>query len=221
MAEPTILLKYNDNTEGSPNWVTIGAAEKITFTGSGSSDQDMKNVIRPTGSNKIRIDDECWIQNGTDIVLPLYEAGGDEVSDYVSDIFVTSLTNTNYFAIQADTNPEAQAGELEAWDDNTYATYAEEWLSAAGVIGAHSQLRAGETSSNVAPGAGAGSLPGGYDSQTGQTTTFQLQGDNRSITFTTALAAGNQNRFVLHSFTLDDSPAGVQNIYITYKYYYT
>lgn len=221
MAAPTILMKFNDNNEGSPNWVTIAGGEKITFTGSGSSNGDLRAIPRPVGSNKVHIADDLWIDKATDEAIPTYDAGGQDTTDYTSDMFSSDPTNTNVIAIQADTNPESQAGELEAWDDTNYNTTAKEVLAGTGNLSTHSQLRAAETASNVAPGAGAGSMPGPYQSQGGQTTTYQLQGSTRSITFSSALSAGNQNRICLHLFVVDDSTPGLEEVELTYKYYYT
>lgn len=221
MVAPTILIKINTGTEGTPTWTTVGASDTITFTGSGSSDTDLRPVPRPAGANKVHIADELWVDTGTDLECSIYEAGGDEVGDYVTDIFSTALTNTNYIAIQADTNPESQAGELEAWDDDNYNTTLKEVLNGTGELSGHSQLRAGETGSNVTPASAGGSIPGTYDSQTASDTTYQLQGSTRSITFSQVLTAGNQNRIICHCFTCADSTAGQETIELTYKFYYT
>lgn len=221
MAAPTISLSYNSGTEGSPTWTAIAGGEIITFTGSGSSAGDLKPIPVPTGSNVVHMADELWIDKGTDAEVTLYDGGGGDATTFVADIFPSNPSNTNIFAIQADTNPESQAGELQAWDDTGYNTTAKEILNGTTNLGTHSQLRAAETASNVAPGAGAGSIPAGYLTQGAQTTTFQLQGSTRSITFTTALTAGNQNRFILHLFVVDDSTAGAETVELTYKYYYT
>ena len=223
MAAPTISIRMNTGSEGTPTWSEVLAADVITFTGSGSSDGDLKPVPRPSGANKTHVADELWWEDNdsTDLEVTIYEGGGDEAADYTTDIFPTDLTNTNYIAIQADTNPESQAGELEAWDDNSYNTTTKEMLAGTTELSGHSQLRAAETASNVTPATGAGSLPGAYETQTAQTTTYQLQGSTRSITFSSALSAGNQNRVICHVFTCADSTAGQETVELTYKYYYT
>lgn len=221
MAAPTILIKLNTGTEGSPTWTTVGASDTITFTGSGSSDTDLRPVPRPAGANKVHIANQLWVDTGTDLQCTVYEGGGDEVADYVTDIFPTDLVNTNYIAIQADTNPESQAGELEAWDDESYNTTAKEMLAGTTENSGHSSLRAAETGSNVTPASGAGTIPGAYETQTAETTTYQLQGSTRSITFSSILSAGNQNRIICHNYTCADSTAGQETIELTYKFYYT
>ena len=221
MAAPTITIEYNDGSDASPSWIAVGAGEVITFTGPGSSDGDLKPIARPIGSNLVKIADALWINKGTDDEVTLYDAGGQEVTSYAVDMFPTDPTITNLFAIQATTNPESQAGELEAWDDGSYNTTAKEILNGTGSLGVHSQLRAAETASNVVVGAGVGSMPGAYQSQTAQTTTYQLQGSTRSITFTSPLSAGNQNRITLHLFVVDDSAEGAITVELTYHYFYT
>ncbi|MEE9215697.1 MAG: hypothetical protein V3U54_13160 [Thermodesulfobacteriota bacterium] len=222
MASPTIVFKYNSNTEASPTWTDILAAETITFTGAGSTAGNLKPIPVPSGGDVVRIADELWIDKGTDAEITLYDAGGQETDSFTVDMFASNPTNTNVLAIQADTNPETQAAELEAWDDTSFNATTKEILDGgASALGVHSQLRAVETSSNVTPGAGAGSMPAAYQSQTAQTTTYQLQGDTRKITFTTALSAGNQNRIAIHLFVMDDSTAGVETVELTYRFFFT
>ncbi len=221
MAAPTISIRLNTGSEASPTWTEITSGDSIVFTGSGSSDGDLKPIPRPVGSNKVRIADELWANRGTDVECTIYDAGGQEVTDYTLDMFPSNPTVTNIIAIQADTNPESQAGELEAWDDTGYDSTTKEILAGTTNLGAHSQLRAAETASNVTTGAGAGSLAAGYQSQPADGTTYQLQGSTRKITFTTALTAGNQNRIASHLFVVDDSTAGSETVELTYKYYYT
>ena len=123
MAAPDIFFKYNDvaTDTSATNWVTIAGGEVITFTGSGSSDGDLKPIQRPDATgNAIRIADDCWINKGTDDAIQLYDAGGQEVSTTGEDIFPSNPSNTNTWCVQTDTNPETQAAEFEAWDDNGY-----------------------------------------------------------------------------------------------------
>lgn len=221
MASPTISLSYNAGTDATPSWTAVAASETITFTGAGSSDGDLKPIPVPTGSNLVRIADELWINKGTDAEVTLYDAGGQETDSYSVDMFASNPTITNLFAIQAATNPETQAGELEAWDDTNFNTTVIEILAGTTNLGVHSQIRAVETASNVTTGAGAGTMPGAYQTQGAQTTTYQLQGDTRKITFTTALSAGNQNRLSSHLLVVDDSSAGALNFELTYKFFFT
>jgi hypothetical protein len=220
MAAPDIKFKFNSSTEASPTWTDIGLTDKITFTGAGSSAGDLKPIPRPT-TNKVRIADEVWIDTTVDVEITQYDGGGQEVNSFTTDIFPTDPTNTNVFAIQADTNPEAQPGELELWDDTNFNTTAKETIAGTTNLGAHSQVRAAQTGSNVTPASGAGTMPGTYQSQTAQTTTHQLKGNTEKIVFTTALAAGNQNRFVLHLFVVDDSGAGLDTVELTYRFFFT
>lgn len=222
MAQPTFTWQFvSAGTDAVPTWSTIGGAETITPTGAGSSDGDLKAIQAPSASG-VRLADECWIDQATDTQLSLYQnGGGADISGYASDIFPTDLTNTNNFAILCATNSEAQAGELECWDDGSFNSTTNEMLAGTTNLSGHSQVRACETASNVASNAGAGSIPGPYNTQTAQTTTYQLQGDTRSLIFSTPLVTDNQNRFLLHLFVVDDSTAGLETSETTYKYYYT
>jgi hypothetical protein len=224
MAQPTITFSLNTGTEGTPTWTPVlVTVDTIYFTGSGSSNGNMKPITQPSGSNKTHVADELWFEDGdsTDLEVTVYEGGADEAADYTTDIFPTDLVNTNYLAIAAST-AEAQAGELEAWDDNTYVATTKELLNGTTELSGHSQLRAAETSSNVISSAGAGTLPGAYETQTAQTTTYQLQGSTRSITFSSAIGTADyQNRVIIHVFTCADSAAGTNTVDLTYLYYYT
>ncbi len=226
MAAPDIFFKYNDVTgdNDATVWTTIAGGDVITFTGTGSSDGDLKPIQRPDATgNAIRIADECWINTGTDDEVGLYDAGAQEVATTGEDIFTANPTNTNTFCIQADTNPETQAGEMEAWDDTNFDSTDNEVLdgTTTTLIG-HSQLRMAFTGNEIAPATTtSGTIPGAYLTQFGTTTTYQLQGSTRNQTAAGALTAGNQNRFIIHLFIVDDSTAGADVCELTYRYFYT
>lgn len=223
MAAPTITFKGNTGTNGSPTWTTIGGSDTITFTGAGSSDGDLKPIPRPL-STGIRIADELWINTGTDTEVSGYDGGGQETDSYSVDMFASDPVAGNVIAIEISTNDETQAGELEAWDNGSYNSTANEILSAAGLgITGHSQIRAAETASNIVIGQTTSTVPSGYENQFANSTTWQLQGDTRSITFTAACASAlpKHNRVVFHNFVMDDSTAGSDTCELTYKYYYT
>jgi hypothetical protein len=133
------------------------------------------------------------------------------------------VSNTNTFCIQADTNPETQAGEMEAWDNTSYNTTANECINGTSTtLPGHSQLRMVFTANEVAPATTtSGTIPAAYNSQTAETTTYQLQGSTRNQTAAGALTAGNQNRFITHLFIVDDSTAGADVCELTYRYFYT
>lgn len=222
MAQPTFTWKFaSGGTDASPVWSNIDAADTITPTGEGSAPGALKPIQAPSVAG-VKIADECWIDKTVDDELTLYEnGGGGDIAGYSSDIFPSNLVNTNNFAIQCDTNNEAEAGELECWDNTSYNTILNEMLAGTTNLPGQSQVRAVETASNVSPSAGAGSIPAGYNSQTAQTTAYQLQGDTRKLAFAAALATGNHNRFLLHLFVVDDSTAGLESSEVTYKYSYT
>lgn len=226
MAAPVILFKYNDvaTDTSATNWITIAGGEVITFTGAGSSDGDLKPIQRPDATGQaIRIADDCWINKGTDAVIQLYDAGGQEVATTGEDIFPSNPTNTNTWCVQTDTNPETQAAEFEAWDNGSYNTTNNEVINGTSttLIG-HSQLRVGLTANNEAPATTtAGTIPAAYLTQFGTTTTHQVQGSTRIQTAAGANTAGNQNRFIMHLFIVDDSTAGADVCELTYRYFYT
>lgn len=225
MAAPTITFKFNDvsSDTDATNWTAI-TGDVITFTGAGSSNGDLKPIQRPDATGQaIRIADELWINTGTDLEVQLYDAGGQEVADTATDIFPSNPSNTNTFGVTATVNPETQAGEMEAWDDGTFTTDAKETLdgTASTLIG-HSQLRCAFTANDVTEAlTSAGSIPGAYLTQVGTTTTYQLQGSTRTQTAAGALSTGNQNRFIIHLFIVDDSTEGAETIELTYRYFYT
>lgn len=227
MAAPVIFFKYNDvaTDTSATNWITIAGGEVITFTGAGSSDGDLKPIQRPDATgNAIRIADDCWINKGTDAVIQLYDAGGIEVATTGEDIFnATPPSNTNTWCVQTDTNPETQAAEFEAWDDTNYDSTDNPIINGTSttLIG-HSQLRVGLTGNDIAPATTtAGTIPAAYLTQFGTTTTHQVQGSTRIQTAAGANSAGNQNRFTMHLFIVDDSIAGADVCELTYRYFYT
>ena len=221
MAEPTITMEYNDGSDAVPSWTTIAGGEVITFTGPGSSDGDLKPITAPIAG--VRVADELWIDKGTDAEVSLYDGGGQEVGDFVTDVFTINPAITNIFAILASTNSESSAGILRAWDDTNYNTTALESLTGTTNM-VESFWRACETASNVATSAAEGSIPGAYLTQTANTTTYCLEGSTYELQFTTALTAGNQNRFLLHFLLPDDASNPVEasrTVEINYHYFYT
>jgi hypothetical protein len=222
MAAPTITIAYNDNAEATPNWTDIAATSTITFTGPDSVDGTMDPITRPAAG--VRVADELWIvTTGTDVQSARYTGGGQEVGDFVTDVFTANPTDTNVLGVTVATNPETSPGILRAWDDNNYNTIAEESIAGtANMI--ESFWRAVETGSNVSEASGAGSIPGAYSSQTANTDTYCLEGTNHQLTFSTACTAGNMNRFLLHLLVPDDASNPVvasRTISLTYHYFYT
>lgn len=223
MAAPVITINYNDGTEGTPTWTEIVASSSINFTGPDTVDGTMDPITRPAVG--VRVADELWIvTTGTDVQVSLYDGGGQEVADFVTDVFTANPTNTNILAIQASTDPETSAGVLRAWDDNTYSTTGEESIDGTSNM-VESFWRACETDSNVADtGARTGSIPANYLTMTANETEFALEGTTYELQFTTALSAGNINVFLLHLLIPDDAtnPAvAARTISLTYHYFYT
>jgi len=222
MAAPVITMAYNTVDSETPTWLAIGASEVITFTGAGSSDGDLKPITRPIAG--VRVADELWIDKATDAAVLHYDGGGQEVGDFATDVFTANPVNTNVLAILASTNSETSAGILRAWDDTNYNTIIEESIAGTANM-AHSFWRAIETGSNVSVASGAGTIPAAaYQNQIATLTTYQLQGDTFELQFTTALTAGNQNRFVLHLLIPDDAVNLAQasmTISLTYHFFYT
>ena len=223
MAAPTITINYNDATEAAPNWVAVGATSSINFTGPDSVDGTMDPITRPAVG--VRVADELWIvTTGTDVnVGARYTGGGQEVADFVTDVFTANPTDTNVMGIIATVNPETSPGILRAWDDNNYNTTAIESLTGT-TNHIESFWRACETGSNVTTASGAGSIPGAYLTQTANTTTYCLEGDTNELVFSTALSTGNMNRFLFHLLIPDDATnpaAAARTISLTYHFFYT
>ena len=224
MAEPLIAITYNDASEGSPNWSDVAATSSIYFTGPDSIDGTMDPITRP--ANGVRVADELWIETtGVDIMVSQYDGGGQEVGDFVTDVFTSDPSNTNVMGITVGTNNETSPGILRAWDDNTYSSAGEESLIGIGSM-TESFWRAVETGSNVTEASGAGTILGGgtYESQTANTATYALDGTNNELTFTSAVTAGNMNRFLLHLLIPEaaTNPAlALRTISLTYHYFWT
>jgi len=141
-----------------------------------------------------------------------------QVVTYQQDI--STATNTNVLAIQF--SQAITGGRLTAWDTTAHSTVAKEILAGTTEMGANSWLRAGVTATNVAPTAGAGTMPTGWTAQTKTTTTFQLKGDTYYVSFG-AVGAGNQARFVVTCYVPYDSGSGTTGhdpVY-TCRYTYT
>ncbi len=219
MAAPTVTIKLNTNTDVSPTWTTVGS-DTITFTGSGSSDGDLKAIPRPT-STGVTIAHELWVNSGTDLECTAYDGGGQTTDSYSVDMFSSDPVQGNIIAIQITTNPETQAAEMEAWDTTGYSTTATEMISGTSNLGVHSQLRAVETGSGITFGDTDTTIPSAYQSQTAQQTTWQLQGDTRGFTFSAVCVANEMNVIATHLFVVDDSAAGSDTCELTYKYFYT
>ncbi|KKN86548.1 hypothetical protein LCGC14_0267240 [marine sediment metagenome] len=224
MAQPTIVFERT-TSETTPVWVDIDTNTTITFTGAGSADGDLKPIPVPTGANLVRIADELWVDTSTDIEITIYAddpAPGQETDSYTVDMFASNPTTTNTLGIRATVDIESQAGELEAWDNTSFNSTINEILAGTTNLGVHSQLRAVETAVNVISTTGIGAIPAGYSSQAAVTTTYQLQGDTRSLTFSAAIGTVDfGNRIAMHVFVVDDSTAGASSCELTYKYYYT
>lgn len=219
MAAPTVTIKLNTNTDVAPTWTTVGA-DTITFTGSGSSDGDLKAIPRPT-STGVTTAHELWVNSGTDLQCSAYDGGGQTTDSYSVDMFSANPVNGNIVAIEISVNAETQAAEMEAWDTTSYVATTTEMISGTTNLGVHSQLRAVETGSAITFGDTDTTIPAAYQSQTAQQTTWQLQGDTRGFTFTTACTAAQKNVIALHLFVVDDSAAGSDTCELTYKYFYT
>ena len=132
------------------------------------------------------------------------------------------LTKTNVMAIKFST--AVTGGRLTAWDDISRTSTSKEILNGTTEMGTgnNSWLRAGVTATDVTEGAGAGSLPSGFNTQVKTTTTFQLKGDARYVTFN-AVSAGNQVRFVVAFYIPSDAGAGTtgHDPVFTCRYTYT
>jgi len=220
MAAPTVTIKLNTGaTDEAPTWTTVGS-DTITFTGSGSSDADLKAIPRPT-STGVTTAHELWVNSGTDLQCSAYDGGGQTTNSYAVDMFASDPVNGNIISIEITVNPETQAAEMEAWDTTSYVATTTEMISGTTNLGVHSQLRAVETGNAITFGDTDTTIPAGYQAQTADDTTWQLQGDTRGFTFTSACVATECNRIALHLFVVDDSAAGSDTCELTYKYFYT
>ena len=163
----------------------------------------------------------------TDWEISSYDdaGAGQAVSGTGVDIFGTDVVNTNVFAIQATVNAEAQAGELEGWDTNSFAAATKESLAGTSGSGNESFWRAGATASNVVVGTGAGSLPSGgvrdYKDHYMTDTEYTLDGSSNTISFATALEVDKQNRWIMTIVVPSDATNPSESnrtIEITYHY---
>ena len=197
MASPTLNWYINTGTEGSPVWGTeITGSKVIYFAGPDTTASVLDPVTAPASSTKFP--EEMWVGDS-----PF--ASGVQASLYEQDI--SAATNTNVFAITFSTNPTSTAPVLTAWDTSAHATTAKELLAGTTLV-AECLLRGHITSSNVATGAGAGSIAAGWKTQITTTDTYKLEGDTFFQTASSAIDAGNQLRFLLSAFVPSDITAG-------------
>ena len=127
MGIPTVEIKLNTNTDISPTWTLVGT-DTITFTGSGSSDGDLKAIPRPVSTGVLTAP-ELWVNSATDLQCSAYDAGNQATDSYSVDMFAVDPVNGNIIAIQITVDNETQAAEMEAWDTDSYVATTTEILT--------------------------------------------------------------------------------------------
>jgi len=211
MAEPTIVLKVNHGSEGTPTWTAIDTA--IRWTGPDAADGSLNDPFpAPIGDGDDAFfddaaspnDGELWHETtGTDVKID--EAG----------------RNTNQNVLQADETGgsfgTADPPEFTAYDDATDGqnrTAPTVWLLV-GTSGTSnvSVIRAIETT------AGAPGTP--WTTQTHTTSTYELNGDTAKVTCASALAASGTKEFNLAACAPHDSTAGLTAFVYQIQYTYT
>ena len=213
MAEPTIVLQLNENTEAAPTWVTIVTAAR--WVGPDASVGDLSDPF-PAGvidaddaffDNAAAPDDgELWHDQSTDSQVI---AAGRALNQ-----------NTLRTLETGGSDPTADPPELTAYDDATDAGNRTEPTVAilAGTAGSSniSFIRAFESTA-AAPAAGWGTQV--HDTE--PTIGSSLDGDTNVEAAATILAASGNKTWQLCACAPHDSPTGVKTFVYSLQYTWT
>lgn len=210
MAEPTIVFKINEGSEGTPSWVTVDTA--LRWTGpDGIGDP----FPAPIGD-----DDEAFFDGGAS------PNDGELWHDTTTDAEITVAgRNTNQNVLQVEetggTDGTSDPPELTAYDDATDGqnrTNPATWILT-GTAGSSnvSCIRAVETTVS-APDAGWT----GQEHDTAPTTGYPLDGDqtNEKVVCASALAASGTKEFNLAACAPHDSTSGQTSFVMQLQYNY-
>lgn len=211
MAEPTIVLKVNHGTEGTPTWTAIDTA--IRWVGPDASDGDLTDAFpAPVGDGDDAFFDNAASPNNGEL---WHETTGTDVHIDMAG------RNSNQNTLQADETGDsfgtADPPEFTAYDDATDGqnrTDPTVWLLV-GTSGSSnvSVIRAIETTAAGGPTA--------WQNQTHTTSTYELFGDTAKVTCASALAASGTKEFQLAACAPHDSTAGIENFVYQIQYTYT
>ena len=227
MAEPTIVLKINEGSEGTPTWVAIDTA--VRWVGPDASAGDLTDPFTAP------------IADGDDAFFDAAASpnDGELWHDATTDIQIDEAgRNGNQNTLQADETGASfgtsDAPVFTAYDDATDAsnrTIPTVWLLV-GTAGTNdssnniSCVRAVETT--VAPGSAGGWQAQLHDENPQDTGTsvaadgFALDGDQagEKVTCATALAASGTKEFNLACCAPHDSTSGLTNFVYALTYTY-
>jgi hypothetical protein len=217
MAEPTIVLKINENIEATPTWTAIGTA--IRWVGPDASAGDLTDpFVAPIADG-----DDAFFDNAAS------PNDGELWHDTTTDVQITVAgRNTNQNVFQADetggTDATADPPELSAYDDATDAsnrTAPTVWLLA-GTAGSStiSVIRGVET---TAAAGGAGWTGQVHDTTPGGGTSGEhFDGDKtgEKEVCATVLAANGTKEFNLAACAPHDSTSGETSYVYAFQYTY-
>lgn len=213
MAAPTVHFYINTNTEGSPTWTEILAADVIMPTGPDTTaDPEFYDPVTAPGSG-CKIAEELWIDDDSASSAPYAFECGTVYDGTVN-------TNQNVFRIFFETNPTSTAPILTAYDTSSHAADpAKEICTGTTTSNSAGWIKAIETTAS-APGASWCTC--GTTSAGGASTNC-LDGDQRYVVCASAASANSAKLFNFVVYVPDDSGAGTtgHDPVMTCKYTYT
>ncbi len=213
MAEPTIALQINENTEGSPTWTTIATA--LRWVGPDASAGDLTDPFPAPATDGV----DAFFDNGAS------PNNGELWHDAGTDVQITVAgrnANQNVFRANETGGSDGTADppELTAYDDATDAgnrTAPTTWLLV-GTSGTSniSCVRAVETET-------AGGAAGwtGQTHDAAPTDGNELDGDNNVEAANAVLAASGTARWNLAACAPHDATAGLTSFVYALQYTYT
>lgn len=217
MAEPTISLKANEGSEGTPTWVAVDTA--LRWVGPDAAQEALTDpFVAPVLDADDKFFDNAASPNDGEL---WHEKAGAS-----NDVQITLAgRNTNQNVFQADetggADPTADPPELSAFDDATDAANrtnpTETVLVGTSGSSNISLVRAIETT--------AGAPGGGWTGQvhdTAPTVGAALDGDQagEKVVCATVLAANGTKEFNLAACAPHDAPAGLRTFVYAFMYTY-
>jgi hypothetical protein len=215
MAEPTIVLKVNHGTEGTPTWTAIDTA--IRWVGAGAADGSLDVAFpAPIGDA-----DEAWFDDAAspnDGTL-WHETTGTDVQ--IDEAGRALNQNTLQFDETGGTDGTSDPPELAAYDDATDGQNRTDptlWFLVGTSGSSNVSCARGVETTAAAPGAGWGTQV--HD--TAPSVGYPLDGDktNEKVVCATALAANGSKEFQIAACAPHDSTSALSTFVYQCQYTY-
>jgi len=212
MAAPTLHFYFNVNTEGSPTWTEILAADIIKPTGPDTNaTTEVYDPVTAPGSG-CKIAEELWVDDDSAGSAPFafqntaYDGTTADLQNIFRIFFATNATSTAPILTAYDTSAHAADPSKEICTGTTTSNSAG-WIKATETTGASS---------------GAAWTTCGTTSA-GSADPNCLDGDQRYVTCAAAATADSQKLFNIVIYVPDDAGSGTtgHDPVLTCKYTYT